>query len=68
MSALTREEKETCEKLDVLIGVHEKFQSFLLTRMHLPGFNWAESELLFKLQELVDRIVASQTSAENVII
>jgi hypothetical protein len=65
---LTREEKETCEKLDVLIGVHEKFQSFLLTRMHLPGFNWAESELLFKLQELVDRIVASQTSAENVII
>lgn len=64
---MTREEKETCEKLDVLIGVHEKDQSFVLKRMHSPEFNWDKTELLFKLQELVDRIVASQTSAENVI-
>ena len=64
---MTREEKETCEKLDVLIGVHEKDQSFVLKRMHSPEFNWDETEILFKLQELVEKIVASQSSAEKVI-
>ena len=64
---MTREEKETCEKLDVLIGVHDKDHSFVLNRMHSPKFNWVETELLFKLQELVEKIVASQSPAENVI-
>jgi len=65
---LTREEKEICEKLDALIAMHDKNHSFVQLRLQNSlNFDPLETEILFKLQELVDRTVFSGTPAEKVI-